>query len=361
MDTAWPCSCRWLMPAIVFARRALPIVLLATLAVAALVALYAAAQVLLILFGALLFAILLRAFSEGLSHLTGLSVGWSLAVVVLLLFGLAGLTGWLVAPGLAEQFEELKEQLPEAARRIEEFLQRLGWRERALTGEDGILEWLEEEPERLAEIAGQVLTGAAGAIAWLAIMFFVGIYFAINPRLYVDGVIRLAPPRRRARAAEVMEELGTTLRWWLITRVVSMTAVGVLTTVMLAVLGVPLAVLLGLVAFVLTFVPYLGPIAATIPIAVVALAEGADLLVYAVVLYTLIQSLEGFVIMPMAQDRLVHLPPAATLISEVLMGAWFGLVGVVFATPLAAALLPLVKRIYLEDTLGDTGATGARS
>jgi predicted PurR-regulated permease PerM len=337
-------------------RRALPIVFLAAVALVALAALHAAAEVLLLLFGAILLAILLRASSEGVSRVTGLSVHWALAVVVLLLASLIGLMAWWVAPSLGEQLEELGQQLPEAVRRLEEALRRLGWRERVLTGQNGILAWLEEEPEVLAEIARQVLTGLAGGIGWLAIMFFVGIYLAINPRLYVEAAVRLVPPRRRGRAAEVIAELGTTLRWWLITRVVSMTAVGVLTAVMLAALGVPLAPLLGLIAFALTFVPYLGPIAATIPIAVVALAEGAGTLVLAVALYTVIQSLEGFVIMPLAQNRLVHLPPAATLVSEVLMGAWFGVVGVVFATPLAAALLPVVKRVYLEDTLGESDA-----
>jgi predicted PurR-regulated permease PerM len=326
-------------------RRALPIVFLAAVALVALAALHAAAEVLLLLFGAILLAILLRASSEGVSRVTGLSVHWALAVVVLLLASLIGLMAWWVAPSLGEQLEELGQQLPEAVRRLEEALRRLGWRERVLTGQNGILAWLEEEPEVLAEIARQVLTGLAGGIGWLAIMFFVGIYLAINPRLYVEAAVRLVPPRRRGRAAEVIAELGTTLRWWLITRVV-----------MLAALGVPLAPLLGLIAFALTFVPYLGPIAATIPIAVVALAEGAGTLVLAVALYTVIQSLEGFVIMPLAQNRLVHLPPAATLVSEVLMGAWFGVVGVVFATPLAAALLPVVKRVYLEDTLGESDA-----
>ncbi len=71
----------------------------------------------------------------------------------------------------------------------------------------------------------------------------------------------------------------------------------------------------------------------------------------AVALYMLIQSIEGFLIMPLAQESFVYLPPALTLVSEVLMGVWFGIVGVIFATPLAAALLPVTRRLYLEDTL----------
>lgn len=334
------------------ARRALPVVFLAALAAVAIAALWMAASVLLLLFGAVLFAILLRAVSEAFSRLTGVPLPWSLAPVVIILLAVAALTVWFILPGLTEEFERFVEELPETIRQVEAFLERFGWRGRPLTGDDGFLSWL-EDPERITQFGAVALTWTMGATAWLLVTFFIGVYVAINPGLYKRIVVQLVPPQYRARAAQVIDEVGHTLRWWLITRVISMAAVGVLTTVMLWLLGLPLAVALGLIAFVLTFVPYLGPIAATIPIAIVALTEGADMLVYAVALYTAIQSLEGFVVMPMAQNRLVHLPPAATLVSEVLMGVWFGLSGVVFATPLAAAMLPFVRLVYLEDVLGD--------
>jgi predicted PurR-regulated permease PerM len=334
-----------------FVWRALTAVLLVVLAAVALLAFWTAAQVLLLFFGALLLSIVFRAFSGGLCKYTRLSQGLSLAVVIVTLVVGIGLAAWFLAPQVVEQFEQFMQQLPQAVRQIEEFLERRGLAPRILTGPNGLAAWL-EEPEELARGASTAVSWILQGISALLIMFFVAVYFSIEPGLYTSALVRLTPPARRDRVRQIIDELAHTLRWWLLTRLVSMAAVGFLTTMALWLLGVPLAILLGLQAFALTFVPYVGPIVATIPIALVALAEGPTTLLWALALYTVIQSIEGFAIMPLAQQRFVHLPPAATLISEVLMGVWFGPLGVVFATPLAAGLLPVAKRLYIEDTLG---------
>jgi predicted PurR-regulated permease PerM len=335
-----------------FARRAATAIVILLLAAVALLALGMAAQMLLLFFGALLLAIVFRAFSGALCRYTRLPQGLSLAVVIVAMVATISLAAWLLSPYVAQQFEQFMEQLPESARRIEQFLERRGMAPQILTGPNGLAAWM-ADPEQLAQRAGTVVSWIIQGIAALLIMFFVAVYFSIEPDLYTSAIVRVTPPAKRERARQVVDELAHTLRWWLLTRLVSMAAVGFLTTVALWLVGVPLAILLGLQAFALTFVPYVGPIVATIPIAVVALAEGPTTLVWAVAIYTFIQSIEGFAIMPLAQERLVHLPPAATLISEVLMGVWFGPLGVVFATPIAAGMLPVVKRLYLEDTLGD--------
>jgi predicted PurR-regulated permease PerM len=337
-----------------FTRRVVTVVLILLVAAVLLVALGMAAQMLLLFFGALLLAIVFRAFSGALCRYTRLPQGLSLAVVIVALIATSGLAAWFLSPHVVHQFEQFIEQLPESARRIEQFLERQGMAPGILTGPNGLAAWL-VDPEQLAQRAGTAVTWIIQGISALLIMFFIAVYFSIEPSLYTSAIVRLTPPAKRERARQVVDELAHTLRWWLLTRLVSMAAVGFLTTVALWLVGVPLAILLGLQAFALTFVPYIGPIVATVPIAIVALAQGPTTLVWAVAIYAVIQSVEGFAIMPLAQERLVHLPPAATLISEVLMGVWFGPLGVIFATPIAAGMLPVVKRLYLEETLGDRG------
>jgi predicted PurR-regulated permease PerM len=117
---------------------------------------------------------------------------------------------------------------------------------------------------------------------------------------------------------------------------------------------VPLAVALGLLTGILTFVPYLGPLLAAIPILLIAFVESPTLMLTVLVLYLLIQNVESSIIMPMIFRRTVHLPPVLTIIAQILLGAIFGFVGVILATPLMAAGLSLVKLIYVEDTLGDS-------
>lgn len=337
-------------------------VAIAAAAAVTLLALWSAAQALLLFFGAVLLATLLRSASHALASRTRLSDGWSLAIVLVALAGLLSGAGFWMAPTVTGQLQEFARQLPAAVEHAEQALERAGFGAGLLTGSGGMLERLQDSDE-LAEQAARALAWIPQLTGSLLILIFVGIYFAIQPALYLDGLVRLLPPGWRGRASVILDEVAHTLRWWLITRVVSMAAVGALTTLMLWLLGLPLAVLLGLQAFLLTFVPYIGPILATIPIAIVAMTEPHTLFP-AIALYTIIQSVEGFLITPLAQERLVYLPPALTLISEVVMGVWFGVIGVVFATPLAAALLPVTRRLYLEDTLHepvDGDGAGRRS
>ena len=109
--------------------------------------------------------------------------------------------------------------------------------------------------------------------------------------------------------------------------------------------------MLGLQAGLSNFVPYLGPILAAIPIALVAMPLGGSLLIWAVVVYTLIQSIEGYVIGPLIQRQAVEIPPAWTLVAIVLLGALFGVMGIALAMPLVAVGRVAIIRFYVEDYL----------
>ncbi|MBA3545309.1 MAG: AI-2E family transporter, partial [Nannocystis sp.] len=165
------------------------------------------------------------------------------------------------------------------------------------------------------------------------------------------GLIRLFPPARREVAEQTVRGGCLVLQRFLLGRLVSMIPIGVATAVGLAVLGVPLATPLGILAGLLTFVPYAGPILAGVPIALVALVAGPSLLVSALLYYIAIQAVEGFVITPLVQARVVSLPPLLTLLAEVVMGLLFGVIGVIVSVPLAALLVFLVRSLYVERLL----------
>jgi len=110
---------------------------------------------------------------------------------------------------------------------------------------------------------------------------------------------------------------------------------------------------LGLQAGLSNFIPYLGPIVAAIPIALVAMPLGSSLLIWAVLIYTIIQSVEGYVIGPLIQRQAVEIPPAWTLVAIVMLGALFGVLGIALAMPLVAIGRVAIIRFYVEDYLGD--------
>jgi predicted PurR-regulated permease PerM len=135
---------------------------------------------------------------------------------------------------------------------------------------------------------------------------------------------------------------------------VSMLIVGVVTTLGLWLIGVPLALALGLLAALAEFVPNLGPLLAFAPAILLALTESTTQALAVLLLYLGVQGFESYVLTPLVEKRAVALPPALTILSQVLLGVLAGGMGLALATPLAAASLVLVQRFYVEDTLGDS-------
>jgi len=200
---------------------------------------------------------------------------------------------------------------------------------------------------------GGVFSTTLGALSGLTVIMFVGGFLAFDPGLYARGVMRLVPLAKRPRAAHVLSELGTTLQGWLVGQIISMALLFATTWVMLWALGVPLAFILALLTGIMTFVPYIGPLVALMPILLVALVDSPTLALQTGALFMVIQNVEANVIMPLVFQRMVHLPPALTIAGQLLLGAIFGVLGFILATPLTAVILVAVQRLYVEDVLGD--------
>jgi predicted PurR-regulated permease PerM len=307
-----------------------------------------AANVLLLTFAGVLLGIFLLALRDGLARHTPLSPGWALGVVLVVLVGLFGAFGVLAAPQIADQFGELGERLPEIAGEVEAFLQEHAWGRQ-------LLEMRPEEGALEGAVAGAAgfFGGLLQSLVYLLAMLFIGVYVAIHPDLYANGLVRMMPLSRRRRTREVLGEIDHILRWFLVARALAMVFVGVSTAIALTLLDVPLALLLAFVAGMLTFIPYLGPIIAAIPIVLVALTEGPDRALLTLLVYTAIEQVEGNVFEPLVLKRIIHLPPVVTVVSQLLGGALLGLPGIALATPAAAVGQVLVKRVYREDVLGE--------
>jgi predicted PurR-regulated permease PerM len=330
-------------------RQALIFIGVALLFAAVGAALVLAAELFLLLFGAILLAVFIRALSDFLAVKTRLRPQFTFATVVLVLLTLAVLSGVLLVPRFVVQFEDLMERLPSTFEQIRSFITQIPGGERLLKDLSG---FGGEGGEALSGFI-DALSVSIGGILNLVVILVTGMYLAAQPDLYTKGVLRLFPIPWRGRAGEVIAALGSTLRMFLLGRVVSMIAVGVATWAGLALIGVPASGLLGLIAGALTFVPYAGPIAASLPIGLAALLEGPTILAYALIFYTAVQMLEGFFITPLVQERVVTLPPAMTLAAEVFMGLLFGALGVVLSVPAAAIGVAVVRLLYIEDLLGD--------
>lgn len=319
-----------------------------------LVTLWFARNALLVAFAGVLLAITLRIPADWLAEHTRLSERWALAVTLLVLLIIFVSLGFWTAPRISDQTQQLTQQLPESIKWLRNSFEQFAlgrW----------VLELIPQPEDVNRQQVGQVVRRATGmaytaghVLSGLVILVFVSIYLAIHPRLYTSGLLRLVPQHRRPRAAEIFGATGYTLRWWLIGTLARMVAVGLMTFVGLWLLGVPLAFLLALCAFLLDFVPYFGPIVAAIPAILLTLVDSPQQALYVTLLYVAVQQIESLLISPIIYERTVYLPPVLTILVQIVMFAMFGALGILLATPLAAVALLWVKMLYVEGILGDT-------
>jgi predicted PurR-regulated permease PerM len=318
-----------------------------------------AINALLLIFGAILFAIFLRGLADLLAEKTGLGKGLSLAVVGLSLVAVFGGAIYLLAPDIADQVKELRNELPRSIDTLRGKLEKYNWGQAILQQIPAPAEIVNGGAENGNAIAqvGKFFSSTISVFLKFVVFVLLSVYLAAEPQLYINGFVRLFPPKRRERAREVLNAIGETLRWWLVGKFCSMIIIGILTTVGLWALGVPLFLTLGLFAAVTSFIPNFGPIIAVIPASLIALANNPITALYVFPLYYFIQVVESYLITPNIERHTVRLPPGATISTQLILSVLIGGQGLILATPLVAAAMVLVKMLYVEDVLGDKGKT----
>jgi predicted PurR-regulated permease PerM len=311
-------------------------------------------QVVVLSFGCVLVAVSLHSGADLLRRLSGAGHRLALAGVLFALLLVIAAGTWLIGDRIAEEFGALRVALPKGLEAITHWLNSHAfglwllqwWREA-----DADFEWI-----RIAGLFGS----AVGAIGSAVMMLVVGIYLAADPDLYRRGVLHLVPYRQRARVKRALGDAATGLSRWLLGQGVAMLAVGVLTAAGLALIGMPLAVPLGIIAGVLEFVPFFGTIGASALIVLLAFTQGEGQALYAALVCLVVQQFEGYVIQPFVQRWAIALPPALGLIAVIVFGVAFGPLGVVFAVPLMVVIMLLVQRLYVAGALGDGEGAPAR-
>lgn len=319
-------------------------VVTAIVLVAAAALIWYAGEVLLLTFAGLLLAVLLDSFAGWLSRFAKLGRGWAFAVVVISLFVLAGLTAWEVVPRVADQISGLVHSFPQNLSRIQSYL----------NGRDWGRTLLQHLPDMLgsANLTGEISALAKKAsegVIGLVVVAVVGLYAGANPSLYERGVLKLFPDQYRDRAREVLGGVIHTLRWWMLGQLVPMIAVGIATIVAFEILDVQPAFTLGLFTGFMVFIPYIGSLIAFGVVLLLVLVQGFTKVLSVTILFIAIHVAEGYLLTPNVQKRAVYLPPALTIVTQVLMGLLLGFLGFALATPLTAAALVLIRMLYLHE------------
>ena len=314
------------------------------LAIAAVIVL---GQPLLLIVGGAIFAVFLDGGVRILGRYLPIPRGWRLLLVLLLGFGFIGWVCWFAGTTIAAQFEALRQVVTAQFDRLLAFAESLGLMPRGQPTDIG--SQLLGGIGRLTSAVGSVI----GAVASVIAMIVIGIFLASEPRLYDRGIAWMLPLRARAGFYRIAEHAGFTLRRLLFGRLVAMVFEGVFTWFMLTLGGVPMAGLLGLVTGVLAFIPNIGAITSGILMVAVGFSASYGQGIWCIIVYFLVHNIDAYLVVPYVARRTVDLAPAVLLAMQLLMGALFGILGILFADPILATL-----KVVLVDLSNREAAEG---
>src|SRR5262245_26242621 len=299
-------------------------------------------EILLLVFASVLLAVILRFIAEILSVRTGMTNSWSLVVAGGVVVGLVAAVITLFGAQLAGQFNVLASQLQSV--------------ERTVAGYFDVSSAKDLLSSSLGSLFARALswgTTAIAATAGLLLVIVGGVYMAIDPDIYRNGLIKLVPPEWQPRIRATLDDAGEALRMWIGAQLLAMVIVGILIAIGALLIGIPSALALGLIFGLTEFVPVIGPIAGAVPVVLVAIGQSWEMALWATVLVVLVQQLESNLIMPLVSGRAVQLPPAVGLFAVVAMGVVFGPLGLVLGYPLAVVSDVAIRRLYVRQTLGE--------
>jgi predicted PurR-regulated permease PerM len=327
-----------------FYRRVIGVALVVVL----LLVLWRISLVLILTFGGVLVAVILRSLSYPLQRLLHIPARLALIIVTLaLVFAVIGFFD-LFGTLAARQFYALFHRIPDAVDAGKQWLAGFVIGRQMLASAPNIGDAVAKLIEALP-MAGGILSGVGEAL----LVFAVGIYFAADPKTYIDGTLRLIPQWRRARARAILKTVGAALTNWFIGMCFDMMMLAIMIFVGMWMIGMPLPFALAVLSGVAVFVPYIGPAIALIPGMLLAFSVDPQMALWAGLVYLVALTIEGNISQPLLQRWAVSVPPVINLLAILAFSPLFGFWGAVLATPLSVALTVVIRMAYIEDVLKD--------
>jgi len=331
-----------------------------------------AVDTLLLLFIAVILGVALRGAARwvaGRLH-TSKKVGFGITFFVV--FVMPTVLSVAFAPALADQLEQVRASIPELREKVDGLLSKAEEEAETVTGtsltddgtapkgkkgdEDSMTTRMVQQLNRSPST--QILTWVTGfvggvgtAVGGFVLVIVVGSFLGAAPEQYVRGTLAMVPPAHRDRVSGMLDETAEKLQAWVRGQLVAVVVVGVFTGVGLFAIGMPLAFPLGVLAGLLDFIPNFGPVIAAVP--AVLLASGEGKIAPVLGLYLVVQFLEGWILRPFIEKRVVDTPPALLLGAQVALASVTGLLGLLVAPALLVVLRVAVSRLYVEDVLGE--------
>lgn len=296
-------------------------------------------QPLLIIFAGLVFAALLDGGVRLLGRVLPIGRGWRLLIVCLLTIAFLVGTFYLAGVQITAQVQQLRSTVEVQATRVMTWLSAQG----LMPGTSDISGLARQAMSSVGRVTSWVGT-AAGALTSFFMIVVIGLFVAMDPRGYERGVQWMVPRDQRVEFAITLTRMGDTMRRLLAGRLLGMAFEGVLTAVALWLVGVPMALILGILTGLLAFIPNIGAFISGALMVAVGFSAGVHTGIAAIIVYVVVQTFDGYVVIPMVAKRTVDLPPALTLGAQILASALFGILGLALADPMTAIIKTAMER-----------------
>ena len=297
----------------------------------------------LLILAASLIAVLFKGISELLRRKTNwkekvtlpVSIAGTLIIIILIFT--------LIGTKVQVQEQQLRETLPATVQKAQEYLNR------SSIGKQVIEKVSSPEAQKQAQKAAQSLFQTTfGVFGDLYVILFLGIFFTVGSKDYKNGLVALVPKKGKEDASNVLDQTGENLKKWLKGQLFAMVVVFVLTAIGLAIIGIPLWLVLAIIAGILNFIPNFGPMIAMVPAVLVGLMQGTSTAAFVAGLYILVQVAESNFITPMVQKKLLDTPPAMIIVAQLLMAALTGGWGIILAIPFFVIVMTFVQELYIK-------------
>lgn len=301
-------------------------------------------SVFLLILAGVLIAIFFLGLSDVLHRITKWKHGVCLAIAVVSMLLLTTAAFWLIGAKIQSQITELSQTLPATIENA-----------KSQFSQNSIGKMIVEKansPETIKKaktLASTFFKTTFGVLGDIYVVLILGIFFTVSPLIYKKGIVQLIPKKGQKKGEDVLDKLGLNLKNWLKGKIFAMFVVFVLTAIGLSILGMPLWLVLAIIAGLLNFIPNFGPLIAMIPAILIALMQSPSTALIVAGLYIFIQIVESNFITPLVQQKLISIPPALIISAQLLISPLTGGWGLVLATPIMLIIIILVQELYIKE------------
>jgi len=300
-------------------------------------------NVLLMALAGCLMAVYFHGLGDVIQRYTRMNRTWAMTISIVASFAILGVMLWFMGTKIEIQIDQLSNTLPHTVGTAKaKFSQ-------TILGQKIMESFSGGNSDKLMATVQSFFSTGFGVLGDIYIILLLGIFFTASPSLYKNGILLLIPKPKKELGKRIINRVSLSLKGWLKGMMVSIVLITVLICGALSIMGIPAAMVLGMITGLLELVPNIGSLIAMIPGVLLALTISTNTAIIVALIYIVSQTIVANIVTPLIQKKIINMPPALTLISQLVMGALSGALGIILAVPLLAIIMILLDELYVKE------------